>query len=182
MPDPFITVTDLGHWLGRDLSSDNGATIAVDAACDIVRDVAEQSFNAGTATAVLDGTGSDAILLPELPVTAAGTVLVDGAAVEDGYYLDVSRGILFRGSAGALPRPVWPAGRGNVTVTYEHGYSAGDMPRSIRMVALAIAARIVVQGVASEESVGSVRVKYATAATDLTSGERLILEKYRPKR
>ena len=50
------------------------------------------------------------------------------------------------------------------------------------MVALNVAARIVVQGVATEESVGDVRVKYASPALDLTDGERAILRKYRPTR
>jgi hypothetical protein len=53
-------------------------------------------------------------------VTAAGTVLVSGTAVTD-YTLN-GNGILFRGSAGLDPRPVWPSGRQNVAVTYDHGY------------------------------------------------------------
>jgi hypothetical protein len=50
------------------------------------------------------------------------------------------------------------------------------------MVALSIASRLVVQGVASEESNGPVSVKYATPATDLTAGELRILQKYRNTR
>jgi hypothetical protein len=40
----------------------------------------------------------------------------------------------------------------------------------------------VVQGVAVEESLGDVRVKYAGPATDLTAGELRILQKYRQMR
>ena len=50
------------------------------------------------------------------------------------------------------------------------------------MVALSIASRLVVQGVALEESVGPVRMMYAYAATDLTTGEARILAKYRQMR
>lgn len=182
--DPFVTVTDLGDYLGRDLSADDGAVIALDAACEICRDIAEQSFTAGTATFTLDGTGTDAILLPQLPVTTVGTVTVDGTAVTD-YTLN-SNGILFRGSVSAegsaYSGSTWPEGRQNVAVTAVYGYESTDFPRSVRMVALAIASRLIVQGVAMEESVGMVRMKYATAATDLTNGERLILRKYRPTR
>jgi hypothetical protein len=180
MPDPFISAQDLTDYLGRNVTGDDGAIIALDAACDIVRDLAEQEFNARTSTVTLDGTGTDVLLLPQLPVSAAGTVSVDGTAVTD-YTLN-GNGMLFRGSAGCDPRPVWPAGRQNVEVTYEHGYADADLPRSVRMVALSAAARIMVQGVAVEETVGQVRVKYAVAATDLTNGERAILRKYRHTR
>lgn len=180
MPEPFITPGDLVDYLGRGGTADPGMLIATDAACDVCRTVAEQSFNAGTTTYTLDGSGTDAMLLPDLPVTAAGTVLVNGTAVTD-YTLN-GNGILFRGSAGIYPRPVWPEGRQNVSVTAEHGYSDINLPRDVRVVALSIAARLVVQGVAVEESIGATRIKYAGAATDLTNSEKLILRKYRPTR
>lgn len=182
--DPFVTVADLGNYLGRDLSADAGAVIAVDAACEICRDVAEQQFNAGTATFTLDGTGTDAILLPQLPVSTVGSVTVNGTAVTD-YTLN-NNGILFRGSVSAEGSPysasTWPEGRQNVSVSAVYGYSTADFPRSVRMVALALASRLVVQGVALEESVGPVRMKYAVASTDLTKGELIVLRKYRPTR
>lgn len=179
MPDPFISQTDLVDYLGRGGTADPGMLIAIDAACDIVRTVAERDFNAGTATISLDGAGTDALPLPNryLPITSAGTVTVAGTAETD--YMLTSNGVLLRGTAGGYPRPVWPAGRQNVTVTFAHGYANDDLPRDVRMVALAAATRIAVQGAATEETVGDVRVKYATASTDLTNGERRILQKYR---
>lgn len=179
MPDPFISQQDLTDYLGIDVTSDDGALIAIDAACDICRDVAERDFNLSTATLTLDGTGTDALLVPNryLPANAAGTVTVNGTAETD--FMLTGTGVLLRGSAGCYPRPAWPFGRQNVTVTVDHGYADADLPRSVRMVALTVAARLVVQGAASEESVGDVRVKYAAAATDLTPGERRILGKYR---
>lgn len=180
--DPFISAQDVVDYLGRGDITDPGIIAAVDAACDIVRTVAEQTFNQVVGgTTVLDGTGTDALLLTEQPVTAAGTVLVNGTQVTD-YTLDQVRGMLFRGSAGVDPRPVWPRGRQNVTVVHNHGYAPVDLPRDVRMVALSIASRLIVQGPASEEANGDVRVKYAAAATDLTNGEKLILGKYRPIR
>jgi hypothetical protein len=150
MPDPFITRDDLTNYLGRDVSDDPGALIALDAACDTCRTLAEQLFNADTTTITLDGTGTDALVLPQLPVNAAGTVTVAGTAVTD--YTLSADGMLFRGSAGTDPRPVWPRGRQNVTVTYDYGYEPSDLPRDVRMVALALASRLIVQGVAVEES------------------------------
>lgn len=181
MPDPFISTQDIVDYLGRGATGDPGMIIAVDAACDIVRTVAEQTFNQVIGgTVVLDGTGTDALVLPGRPVTAAGTVLVDGTAITD--YVLTANGMLFRGSAGGDPRPVWPTGRQNVQVTYDYGYADADLPRDVRMVALSIASRLLVQGPASEEQVGDVRIKYASAATDLTNGERMILRKYRRSR
>lgn len=180
MPDPFISAQDLTDYLGRDVTNDDGAIIALDAACDVCRDLAEQDFNSATSTITLDGTGTDALILHQLPVSAAGTVTVNGTAVTD-YELS-DNGMLLRGSAGIDPRPVWPSGRQNVVVTYDHGYASADLPRSIRMVALSLAARILVQGVAVEETVGQVRVKYAGPAMDLSKSEEMILRKYRPTR
>jgi hypothetical protein len=172
---PFITVQDVSDLLGRDLTTDDGATIAIEAACDICRTESGQLFTTLTETITLDGTGTDAILLPERPANTAGTVLVNGTA-EANYRLN-GNGVLLRGTAGSDPRPVWPAGRQNITVTYSHGY--GTVPADVRMVALQSASRMVIQGAATEEQIGDVRVKYAAPAADLTPGELRILGRYR---
>lgn len=184
MPDPFITTSDLVDYLGKGDVDDPGMLIAIDAACDICRTLAEQSFNADTSTVTVDGTGTDSLLLRERPVTAVGTVTVAGSAITD--YVLGDGGILFRKVTAddvdytdAFRTLTWPYGRQNVVVTYDHGYADADLPRDVRMVALAIASRIVVQGPAAEESVGETRVKYATNSTDLTSGEKMILRKYK---
>jgi hypothetical protein len=180
MPDPFISTQDVVDYLGRGTASDPGFLIATDAACDMCRTIAEQSFNSASTTVTLDGSGTDALLLPELPARGAGTVTVNGGTVTN--YVLNSNGVLFRGTAGVYPRPVWPMGRQNVTVTYDHGYLDADLPRDVRMVALSVASRIAVQGVAVEESIGAVRIKYASPALELTPNELRVLRKYRPTR
>lgn len=181
MPDPFISVQDLIDYIGRGGTADPGMLIATDSACDTVRTFAERDFNQVVgATFTLDGTGTDAILIPQLPVTAAGTVTVNGGTVTD-YTLNAN-GILFRGTAGSDPRPVWPSGRQNIRVTANVGYPDQDIPRDVRMVALSLASRIVIQGPAVEEDIGTVRVKYAGPPMDLTKTEQAILRKYRPTR
>lgn len=199
MASAFITRTELSDYLGRDVSSDDGATIAVDAACDIVRTVSGQTFTQTVGdTIALDGTGTDALPLPELPVTAAGTVAIGGTtnagAISGGttvtnYALNSENGILLRTagaatanySADQLPLK-WPKGRQNIAVTYDHGYASADIPDDVRMVALAIASRLIVQGPASWESVGDAQIRYSVANTDLTTGERIVLAKYRRTR
>lgn len=189
MADPFITPQDLVDYLGVGGTADPGMLIATDSACDICRTIAEQTFNRGTTTYVLDGTGNDSLLLPDLPVNSVGTVTVNGTAVTD--YTLSSNGILYRGTVSASSSYArqwpgwmreWPQGRQNVTVTVDHGYAEVDLPRDVRIVALSIAARLVVQGVAAQETVGATQIRYGTNATDLTSGELRILKKYRPTR
>jgi hypothetical protein len=178
MPDPFITTQDIVSYVGRGGTADAAMIMAADAACDIVRDYTGQQFNRGTTTIALDGTGTDALLLPQLPVNAAGTVAVNGGTITD--YVLNDNGLLFRGTAGVLATSnSWPAGRQNVRVTYDHGYDSVDIPRSVRRIALEVAARTVVQGPMIEEYVGPVRARYAAASTELTATERLILDTYR---
>lgn len=177
MPDPFITTTDIVNYVGRGGTADAAMIMAADAACDIVRDYTGQDFNRGTSTVALDGTGTDALLLPQLPVNGAGTISVNGGTVTD--YVLSDNGLLFRGTAGGDPRPTWPIGRQNVTLTYDHGFDDLDIPRSVRRIALEVAARTVIQGPMMEEYIGPVRARYAAASTELTPTERLILDTYR---
>lgn len=184
MSTPFLSLTDLSDYLGRDVTSDDGATIVVDSACEIVRTLAEQEFDAATSTVTLDGNGTDTIFLPQRPVSGAGTVTVNGGTITD--YTFNSEGRLTRTSEddpeyATWPRTevssaYWPAGRQNVEVTYDHGET---VPSDVRMVALSIAYRMITQGGATSEQVGDVRKTYAASSTDLTNGEKAILSKYR---
>lgn len=191
MPDntlaPFITTDDLSDYIGRDVTADNGAAIAIDAACNIVRMVADQTFDqvvGGTLT--LDGTGTDCLLLPELPVTAAGTVIEGNTTLVEGEdYVLASGGKLIRTGGTAYTTSsdyemVWLAGRQNIRVVCDHGY-AGTIPTDVRMVALQIAGRIAVQGIAQSETVAGQSITYASPALDLTPGEKLILSRYRTR-
>lgn len=178
MPDPFITTQDIVDYVGRGGTADAAMIMAADAACDIVRDYTGQEFNRGTTTIALDGTGTDALVLPQTPVNAAGTLLVNGGTITD--YVLSDNGCLFRGTAGVLSNGYyWPAGRQNIRVTYDHGYDTANLPRSVRRIALEVAARTVIQGPMIEEYIGPVRARYAAASTELTATERLILDKYR---
>lgn len=178
---PFISRTDLGDRLNRDLSSDDAALACVDAACDVVRTLAEQNFNQVTEEIVLDGTGTDALLLPERPVSEV-TEVVEGVdtLTTDDYKLN-GNGILFRASPA-----VWSVGRRNVAVTYTHGYPDSDFPRDVRIVALNIAERLFTRGAGgiSSETIGSYSVSYVTSqvASLLDNTEQLVIEKHRPRR
>ena len=196
MPDPFIDPQDLSDFIGRDVTADPGAIMVCDAACDLIRDLTEQEFNLSTSTIRLDGTGTDCIVLPQAPVVAAGTVSVNGVTITD-YFLgnegEGGVGQLFRGTTdgsgygygygySGYAGPVWPRGRRNIQVSYDHGYqvagTVNEVPRSIRMVALMVAARFSVQGVATTETIGDATVTYSTPAGELTANEQRILYGY----
>lgn len=184
MPSPFITVTDLTNKVGRDLSADQGAIDACAEACDIVRNLTSQDFTRTFGdTLLLDGTGTDVLILPQLPVLGAGSIVVNGNPETDFCFTET--GLLFRGSAGSTCygygyRPTWPVGRQNVQVTYDHGF--GTVPGDVLAVARNLAARSIIQGAAISETVGAVNVRYAVAASDLTTNELRILQRYRSPR
>ena len=56
---------------------------------------------------------------------------------------------------------MWPAGRQNVQVTYDHGYGGA---RGRAYGGARLASRLIVQGVASGEAQGNVSVHYGQAA------------------
>jgi hypothetical protein len=185
-PTPFISTQDLSDYIGRDVTADNGAVIAIDAACQIVRGIAGQTFTELTETISLDGTGTDCLLLPELPVNAAGTVTESGEPLVQGVdYVLANQRKLIRTAGTSWNVNVigdaahWPQGRQNIVVTYDHGYAGGTVPSDVRMVALQVASRIAIQGIAQQETVATEAITYSSPAMDLTPGERLILSKYR---
>ena len=161
--------------LRRDLSSDSHASFSVDSACDMCRRVADQVFNeVEDDQIVLDGPGTDALLLPEMPVKEVSEVVSNGVTLSspDNYVLN-GNGILIR-----QPSPlVWSRLRQSVSVTYTHGFAT--IPEDVRAVALQAAARLYAQGPAIFEALGSYSVRYNAPATDFSSGEKAILRKYR---
>lgn len=165
----LITVEELGAYLGRDLTADDGAILAVDMASEACRTVAENGFNELQETITLDGTGTDVLVLPRVPVSTVSTVTV-GDTVTTEFVQD--NGMLFKQSGS------WTRGRRNVSVKYKHGYSSSAIPDDVRMVVLALASRLVVQGPAMAEANGDVNVRYAVANTDLTANELRILRRH----
>jgi hypothetical protein len=196
MADPFISRDDLSDYLGRDVTDDDGALIAVDSACETVRTLTEQDFNPVIGDEIdLDGSGTDTILLPQLPVSNAGTVVANGETLdgtidftftEDGHLIRTSGTALWSTwSQGYSPIAYWPQGRRNITVTYDHGFqTAGeiDVPSDIRKVALDLAYRNITQGNLKGETIGQVTKTYSVGPTDLSANEMRIVQKYRTRR
>ena len=92
----------------------------------------------------MDGTGTDA-----LPPRAARRGGLSGDRRRRGGRDELLYALHDSGSCCALgadglgvrDRAAWPKGRNNVEITYSHGYADADFPRSVRMVAVRLAAR-----------------------------------------
>lgn len=167
MTQPFISSTpDLANYLRADLTDDELAVIAVDAACEVVRGYIRQHVNLVLDDEVLlDGNNKDAILLPELPVLAVTDVTT---TEDDGTdQLILTEGVEFRlGDGGILWRidlGSWPWGHRNIAVTYDHGYGveepgSGDdweaVPSDMRLVALEVAAGVYNSGLTGTGGTG----------------------------
>lgn len=105
---------------------------------------------------LLDGDGSNLLLLPAAPATQI-RVKVDGAAVTD-FVANQRAGILRRAAR-------WPDGLGNIEVTYTHGYAV--IPGGIQDAVLEQAAvqATVPAGVQSESSSGGMSITWGLHAT-----------------
>ncbi|MGH2596141.1 MAG: hypothetical protein ACRDH7_09280 [Actinomycetota bacterium] len=181
-----MSTDDLAAILGTDVSENPLAVIALDSACQKIRDFCDRTFNLTSDTVRLDGSGTDALLL-ESPVVEIISVTIDpdGSATELTAETDYALGkesILWR-----LMGTCWPVGRNNIEIEYSWGYAVSEddvaddgpqrVPSSIREIALELAARIFLNsGVGQDEE----QVSAGTpGATGLLQQERIDLWPYR---
>lgn len=190
MADPFISTTDLADYLGGTLDEAR-ALIAVDSACQLLRDAADQTFDLVVDDEVrLDSSGGDTLLLPELPIVEVTSVLDpdgDELVEDDDWVLDREMGAIRTASLWRSFR----AGRQAYTVTYTHGFTATPesgldapaWPSGLRILALTVAARVYDQQLARQESVGGAQLIYsAPESLGLSAREKDVLKKYAPER
>ena len=157
--------------------------ISLDAACQAVRDALHRSLNYSTETEeVLDGTGTDALVLKHRPVVELTEVVIADQDLdwENDVVVDAGAGILYLTNGSW-----WPLHRQNITVTYAHGYALNEselpedadivrVPASIRLVALKLAAAIyrtkgpsAASGAVTEEHIGT--YQYRVEVTDAST-------------
>ncbi len=201
--EPFITTADLGGYLRQDLTGDLMAELAVGSACETLRDLLEQKMEGVVDdVVVIDGPGTDVLLLPELPAHDVVSVELltlpvgtSSTVPEDAYHFDA-----YTGELKMRHGLRWMRGRALYRVTYSHGWNTMNasgsgggsgtdisdlppLPRSLWILALTMAARIYDQGLVSQESVGGYQVIYsAESSLSLTRGEKNIVAKYRAGR
>lgn len=113
--------------------SDTELTDAAARIKESFEDICGVAFEPTNVTAVVDGSGKTAILLPNLYVTSVTGVTVDGTALTAGELADLSvyqEGVIHWSSG-------WTTGNQNVSVAYTHGYAA--VPKRIKWAALVVA-------------------------------------------
>lgn len=173
----FATVSDLASWLGTTIpNGDARATLLLQMASAAVQNRARQrlEFVAGDVV-TLPGTYSDALVLPERPVTAVSAVVIDGVALASTAYAWTRLGRLWRVDGGS-----WGSPKTAVAVTYSHGFAT--IPDDIRGVCLSAAARAYENPAAVQaESVASYSVTHGAEARGvaLTGTERDVVDRYR---
>jgi hypothetical protein len=183
----FPTVSDLEDYLGVELTASQviraQGLLAMSAA--VVRNYTGQTFDlVEDDVIVLDGSYTDTLYLPQLPVTAVASVTVNGeAVVEDDDWTFTAAGRLRRvGSYGAFY--YWGVSPALVTVTYSHGYET--LPEDVKLVVLAAATRSWANPTGeTSESIGSYSHSWSTATAEqgagiyLTDAEMSLLNRYR---
>lgn len=176
----FASNEDLADYLhcsvdDLDLGAASVALLAADAA---IRAYTGQTLSYVEDDEItLDGPGTNALLLPQLPVVEVTSVEVDGEALEEeDYTIDLDAGIVKRdGSFGSAHQ--------SIGVTYTHGFQPGETALDdLRVVGTTVAGRVYVQAGTSQQTVGGIFQNFESTNTTLTEGEKAILDQYRDRR
>jgi len=207
----FATTDDVAALLQRDLTSAELAwgNRLLTQASDIVRRYTRQTLNfVSNDTIVLPGTWGNTLTLPQRPISAVNSVLINGVAptgytvwkvLDDTLYISTGAyqpdygvllwgGSALYGPAGSNTGPqatgsTWQGPNAHITVNYDHGYSTipGDITNvTAGLVALAIASPVGVE----QERVGNYQVKYTRSETGsmvLQAADKEVLNFYRKR-
>lgn len=187
----IITLEELKTHLKITGSSlDTELQSVVDVANKYVETYCDRIFEETEYEEILDGTGTNALILTHRPVTEITSIYTyDEEVLErednlsDGYYYkNLDTGLIFN----VCP---WPRCRGCIVATYSAGYSDENMPADLKFATLEVASFYYnTKGKAGilQESLGSYSYRLATGL-DTMGGElaipsinvRIILDKYK---
>lgn len=158
--EPLATPAELRSFLQDDNIPESLAALALETVSGLIRDWCNISFDYVEDDVVtLDGTGSEALMLPEVPVSFVTEVLENGVLLDSSLYEWNEDGILRRPNR-------WRKLFRYYQVTYDHGYEV--TPSTVRGVCLRSAARGIVNpaGV-SAETIGRYTAQYGFDASRL---------------
>jgi hypothetical protein len=197
---PFGTVGQMSSYLRVEISpTDLIANLALQAATVAIQNYVDQVIVQVTETVILDGSGNDTLLLPELPVQGVSNVVVDcdtsypltlqpqsAGSNADYTFTSGMSGLLIRRRGEYVAYEGlynarfghWPDRRQSVQVTYTHGWPA--IPTDIQMLCSIIAARAFAQDGADQETVGTYVAAYASQPGVMSPLEKSILDRYKP--
>lgn len=178
MADMLATPSDLASLLQQDVDTAT-ATLLIEAATAVVQGVTGQRLvQVLNDIAVLDLDEHDRSLyleLPERPVTAVTTVLIGATAVTD-YSTQLRRNRLWRAYGWRSTLIAYPSQPSLVTVTYSHGYAAGDQKLQLaRGAVLSLAAAVYGNpGGATREQIDDYAVAYEAASARMEASTSLV--------
>lgn len=179
----LATAQDFALARGLDFDpTDTAAAVALEGASAAVRGYCSHDFVMTTgATLTVDGTGTDALVLPARNISVTTVVEEDETLDTDEYVPAIEAGILYR----VWPH-IWHKGRRNIVVTCDWGWDT--VPPEVQMVTIALATRIYTTATAggatvSQEAVGRYSVTYDTGAGEgsdrFSPIELSLLERFR---
>lgn len=173
----FATVEELGDYLGG-MPSDReaAAELALASATSVIQDYVGQTLTYVEDDEItLDGSNTDVLVLPELPVTEVASVEIDGEELgEDDYEVDFENGLL------VLDAGTWGVAKQSIAVIYTHGYE--EIPSGIRAICLQAAGRMFAQAGIAQEQIGATSIRYGAVGVSLTPEEKQTLDRYRFRR
>jgi hypothetical protein len=199
---PFGTVGQMSSYLRIEIPpTDIVANLALAAATVAIQQYTDQLITQTTETVILDGTGNDTMLLPELPVTDVTEVVVDvdtsnpqtlqpqsAGSNADYTWVGGEEGLLIRRRGQFIlwqglfnaKYGHWPDRWQSVQVTYTHGWPT--IPTDLQLLCAIIAARAFAQDGANSETVGTYVAQYAAQPGQIAPAEKTILDRYKPGR
>jgi hypothetical protein len=171
----LVTPQGISEFLGRDIEDDDFlANLMCSMASQAVRSYVNQMISYVDNDAVnIDGSGSDSLLVPQIPVVRVNSVTThdrwmgnETLLEEDDFVIDNEHGILWR-----VDEDCWPRGHKNIILDYDHGWSVGvdtgsveeednpvdHVPADILLVALRIATRGFLAGTSIEGGGSSIK-------------------------
>lgn len=206
----FATTDDVAALLQRDLTTAElaWANRLLTQASDVVRRYTRQTLNfVQGETITLPGNWGNTITLPQRPIVAVNSVLINGATpsyqlwktLDDTLYISTGAyqpdfGVLLWGGnalwgpAGSNTGPQatgasWQGPQANIVINYDHGYETipGDITNvTAGLVALAIASPVGVE----QEKIGGYQVKYSRSEAGgmtLQAADKEVLNYYRKR-
>jgi hypothetical protein len=162
----LATVYDVEAILLREI--DDGVSVIVQRLLELasarVRQYTRQFLSAVAAdTVTLEGRWDSEIYLPEFPVTAISSIVLDGNTVDPSEYRFTSNGIVTRHGRW------WGSPRSTVVAIYDHGYD--PMPDDVvHIVADLVAEQYRNPDLLQQEQLGNYEVRYAGNQRDQKSG------------
>lgn len=152
--------------------------VALAAACDDITKHCGQTFELVEGDViVVHGTGSQLLLLPELPVVAVNAVTIDDGLTTEtevtDFRIDPQTGVLYRPCC-------WPCGFANVTVDYDHGYD--PVPQGLIDIAVHLARDKVAAGPSHLRGETIAGYSYSQDGAPSVESYADVLEPYKQKR